>query len=58
VEPGNRDAFEASFAAAQSGRIGTTGGSKRLRVEGLAGTTVLDEDIEDLREAFKAPLRW
>jgi phosphoribosylformylglycinamidine synthase len=58
VEPAHRDAFEARVEGVVAARIGRTVSKDSLVVNGLGGRPALSEPLEELREAFKAPLRW
>ena len=58
VAPEHRAAFEARFTAATSCSVGHTVAEDHLRIHAVDGTVVVDEKLEDLREAHQAPLRW
>jgi len=58
VEPQDEAGFRTALEGVTFSRIGDVNQTGFLLVRGLAGTIVLDENIEDLREAFLAPLRW
>jgi len=58
VEPGHERQFREAMDGVVVSRIGDVNQTGRLLVRGLGGGIVLDESIEDLREAFLAPLRW
>jgi len=57
VPADRREAFEALFAGQVLARIGEVAESPTLRVE-AAGSVVLEQPVEALTEAFKAPLNW
>ncbi len=57
VRPGDRERFEEALGRAPFAALGTVIDTARLRVTGLRGRLVIDEDIEDLRTAFTGPLR-
>jgi phosphoribosylformylglycinamidine synthase len=56
TESARRAEVEALFSGIAAARIGRVTESGRVVLRGLAGCPVLDERIEDLRDAFKAPL--
>ena len=58
VEPRHEKRFRAAMEGVTISNIGDVNQTARLLVRGLNGAIVLDESIEDLREAFLAPLRW
>jgi phosphoribosylformylglycinamidine synthase len=55
VNPQQCSAFEEIFTGQKIGRIGSVPDSPRLRVRGQGGTTILDEDVLELKEAWKKP---
>ncbi|MDF1579621.1 MAG: phosphoribosylformylglycinamidine synthase subunit PurS [Desulfuromonadales bacterium] len=57
VHPAHRDRFEQLFAGQVWALIGTVVSGGKLRVEGLAGEGVIEAGIDDLKEAWQAPLR-
>jgi phosphoribosylformylglycinamidine synthase len=58
VAPENRAAFEQTMKGVACARIGNVVKSPSFRVKGLGGDIVLDEPIDDLKEAWQKPLRW
>jgi phosphoribosylformylglycinamidine synthase len=56
VRPQDAAAFEAALEGVPHAAIGTVTDSRRVKVSGLRGHDVVDEDIEDLRAAFTGPL--
>ena len=58
VSTERREAFEAATAAISAQRVGETNSTDRLRIVGLGGDPVIDEALDDLKEAHQAPLRW
>ena len=57
VRPGDAPAFEAAIGDAPHARIGVVTDTGRVVLHGLRDREVVNESIEDLREAFTAPLR-
>ncbi len=57
VRPGNREAFEALFAAQDCALIGEVTDNSELHITGANGSTLIRADISDLKEAWQAPLR-
>ena len=57
VQPEDAAAFEAALAGAPHARLGEVTDSGRVVLHGLRDQVVVDEDIEDLRNAFTRPLR-
>ena len=55
VNPRHHSAFEEIFAGRKIGHIGCVTESARLRCKGQAGTPILDEDVLELKEAWKKP---
>jgi len=58
VEPKDQKRFEAMMSGLPVSFIGKTNDSKYFVVYGLDGKRVVDADINDLKEAWQAPLRW
>lgn len=50
--------FEALLGDVPFARLGKTTESRRLRIEGADASLVIDADLDDLKEAWQAPLRW
>ncbi len=57
VPPDCATAFEQALGRAPRARIGVVTDTDRVVLHGLRDHVVVDESIEDLREAFTAPLR-
>ncbi len=57
VRPELRDRFEALFAGQTCACIGRVTAEPRLKVSGQTGQTLLDSHIDELKEAWQAPLR-
>jgi phosphoribosylformylglycinamidine synthase len=55
VNPQRCSAFEEIFAGQKIARIGSVTDSTRLRCNGQAGQPILDEDVLELKEAWKRP---
>jgi phosphoribosylformylglycinamidine synthase len=58
VAPEHREAFEALIDGLPAARIGEVTATDRVVMTGIGGDFVIDESIDDLREAFISPLRW
>jgi len=58
IEPDDEAGFRTAMEGVTISRIGDVNQTGFLLVRGLGGAIVLDEHIEELREAFVAPLRW
>ena len=58
VEPDKEAAFRETLAGVPFARIGVVTEAPRLRVAGLDGHTVVDENIFDLKESWQKPFRW
>ncbi|MCU0726334.1 MAG: phosphoribosylformylglycinamidine synthase subunit PurL [Planctomycetes bacterium] len=56
TEPRHRPAVEKLFSRTAAARIGRVTAGGRVVIHGLAGQPIIDETIEDLRDAFRAPL--
>ncbi|MCD6288043.1 MAG: phosphoribosylformylglycinamidine synthase [Candidatus Hydrogenedentes bacterium] len=52
------DRFENAMDGTVMARVGEVVGQPRFVVDGLDGTTVIDADIYELKEAWQKPLRW
>jgi len=52
------DRFENAMDGTVMARVGEIVGQPRFVVDGLDGTTVIDADIYELKEAWQKPLRW
>jgi phosphoribosylformylglycinamidine synthase subunit PurSL len=50
--------FEALLGKVPLARIGETADTRRLRIEGPDASSVIDADVNELKEAWQAPLRW
>jgi phosphoribosylformylglycinamidine synthase II len=53
----NAVAFEAALAGIPNARIGKSTTDARLTID-FAGSTVVDSDLTQLKEAWQSPLRW
>jgi len=58
VPPDSRVGFERTMAGVPCAMVGAVDGSRRLKILGLMGKTVVDADLERLKEAWKRPLRF
>jgi len=58
VEPKDQKKFEALMKGAPLSLIGKTNSSKYFVVNGLNSKRVIDADINNLKEAWQATLRW
>ncbi|MEN8152067.1 MAG: AIR synthase-related protein, partial [Planctomycetota bacterium] len=58
VAPSDEPAFRAAMERATVARIGDVNQTGRLLVRGVGGGIVLDESVEDLREAFLRTFQW
>jgi len=58
VEPADAAEFERTLAGTVWSRIGKVTGTGRLVVTGLDDRAVIDISIDELKKAWKAPLRW
>jgi len=58
VHPQDQKAFEACMKGKVFARIGRVKARKHLVCKGLRGTPVVSADIDELKEAWKKPLRW
>jgi phosphoribosylformylglycinamidine synthase len=50
--------FEAALGDTPVARIGETIEARRLRIEGLNGSAEVEAGLDELKEAWQAPLRW
>ena len=50
--------FEAALADIPHARIGEVTDSPRLTITAADGSTLIDQDLATLKEAWQAPLRW
>jgi hypothetical protein len=57
VRPEDRELFEEVMTGNCFSSIGVVTDDKTLTVTGLAGSTVLRGDIDELKEAWQRPLR-
>ena len=57
VSPGNREAFEALLAG-DCARIGTVISEGVLKVNGLSGTRIIEEELAALKAAWQRPLAF
>jgi phosphoribosylformylglycinamidine synthase len=57
VRPDNQAAFEELFAGQDLCLLGSVTGDKELRIVGLGGAILVRAHIDDLKEAWQAPLR-
>ena len=58
VSPENQSEFEKLLYGVAFSCIGNTTEAPRLKIVGKKGTTVIDDDIADLRRAWQKPLNW
>ena len=58
VMPENKDKFEKIMQGVCFANIGKTNVTDKLEVFGLTGNKVVNELINDLKEAWQKPLRW
>jgi phosphoribosylformylglycinamidine synthase II len=58
VHPDKVRSFASHMRGHVTERIGEITEDKRFVVQGLDGSTVIDADIYDLKEAWQKPLRW
>ena len=58
VSPENAQAFEAAMAGRTFAAVGEVTQEGRFTATGHGGTALIDASIDELKEAFKAPLRW
>ena len=58
VRAEKKAAFEAALAGSTQACIGAVTGDGRFRVKGLKGGVILEEKIEDLKEAWQRTLRF
>jgi phosphoribosylformylglycinamidine synthase len=57
VKPENKAAFESIFAGQDLSPLGTVTEDRELRIVGLGGEILVRSHIDDLKEAWQAPLR-
>ncbi len=58
VRPEDSLRFEARMRGLPHARIGQVTSGDRLRIVGLGGKTVVDENIDALKESWQKPFRW
>jgi phosphoribosylformylglycinamidine synthase len=58
VRPDREAALESSFAGLSLTKLGTTVKERRLRIAGANGEWVVWAALDQLREAWRKPLRW
>ena len=58
VTPENKENFERIMSGASIGNIGAVTGTIQLEIYGLNGRKIVNESIDDLKEAWQKPLRW
>jgi len=58
IAPGDREEFERIMRDVPCAPIGDITATERFQVYGLSGHLVINESIADLKEAWRAPLRW
>jgi len=58
VSAANKDAFEAKLAGNSFAEVGLVTGDGKFTATGKNGSMLIDMDINKLKEAWKAPLRW
>jgi phosphoribosylformylglycinamidine synthase len=58
VRPAKQAAFEAALAGSTCACVGTVAAGGVFRVKGFAGGLILEEKIEDLKEAWQKTLRF
>jgi phosphoribosylformylglycinamidine synthase len=57
IKPDHKAAFEKLFAGQDVSLLGTVTEGRELRIVGLGGEILVRADINDLKEAWQAPLR-
>jgi phosphoribosylformylglycinamidine synthase len=55
VAPGKREAFEKIFSGMKIGRAGVVTDSNRFSVKDGRGKAIIDEDVHELKHAWKKP---
>ena len=58
VAPEKIAAFEAALGGVPIAPLGRVTAENIFRVRGLAGDTIIEKNIADLKEAWQKPLRW
>ena len=58
VRPENANSFVSELSDVPVSIVGEVTSDEKLVVKGLDGSTVVDADISDLKEAWQKPLRW
>jgi phosphoribosylformylglycinamidine synthase len=58
ILPEKQQQFEKTLGNIPFAQIGKVTSRKRLVITGLKNSTIIDEDIDDLKEAWKKPLSW
>ncbi|MHB9096844.1 MAG: AIR synthase-related protein [Syntrophales bacterium] len=58
IRPASREAFEAELAGCTFARIGTVIPAGVLRVDGLGGTRIIEEELSALKAAWQKPLAF
>ncbi len=58
VPPDSAEEFEATLAGVPCARIGEVRDDTKLQIMDSGDSPVIDADIESLKEAWQAPLRW
>jgi len=57
IRPEHRDAFEKEFDGQSCALIGSVSKSKQLQINGVSGEPLVNASIDQLKEAWQAPLR-
>jgi phosphoribosylformylglycinamidine synthase len=57
IRPGQRKAFEAEFSGQSCALIGTVSQTDQVQIRGVAGQLLVNATIDELKEAWQAPLR-
>jgi len=57
IRPEHRETFEAEFDGQSCALIGSVSKSKQLQINGVSGEPLINASIDQLKEAWQAPLR-
>ena len=58
IAPEDKTAFEKAMNGVTFAQIGKVTRKKTFVINGLKGNSVLEADIDELKEAWQKPLRW
>ena len=58
VSPESREAFEALLAGSDCARIGTVISEGVLKIDGLGGNRIIEEELAALKAAWQRPLAF